>query len=80
MNTAFKELDIVELLKPAINWTNPLEKIPAGARGTILEVYTKPREGYDVEFLREDGSHLGMATVTPDRIRLIPRDTERHTR
>jgi hypothetical protein len=68
---SFKELEIVELLAPARSWTNPLVTIPAGARGTVLTVFTDPREAYDVEFLNEDGSHLGIATVMPDGLKRV---------
>lgn len=48
----------------------PEEGIAVGDMGTIVHCYTKPREGYEVEFLDEGG--YTKAVLTYERNELEP--------
>ena len=39
-----------------------------GARGTIVDVYSKPREAYEVEFINENGDILAQFTLSASQI------------
>jgi hypothetical protein len=46
--------------------------IPKGAKGAVVEVYTKPYEAYDIEILTDEGKTLGLAeAVRPEQIQVV---------
>jgi len=54
-------------VRTLVDVTHPLHKrpIPAGTEGFVIEAYTEPREGYDVEVkLAEDD--FEVLTLRPD--------------
>ncbi|MFC4149622.1 DUF4926 domain-containing protein [Micromonospora mangrovi] len=56
--------DVVELTREL-----PDEGLAAGSVGTIVHVFTKPRDAYEVEFTDGDGRTLASLALTPDQIR-----------
>jgi hypothetical protein len=54
----FNEYDIVEL-----QHDRPIDKLCAGAIGTVLMVYRQPVVGYEVEFLDNDGKTIALLTL-----------------
>jgi hypothetical protein len=57
------ELDVVTLTEDL-----PDHGIKAGATGTVVSVFHKPRPAYEVEFVdEEDGSTIAMVTLTADQ-------------
>jgi hypothetical protein len=62
--TKAHELDIVELTEDL-----PEYDLRRGARGTVLEVFGQPEEGYMIEFLEEEGEVSKIADwVKPSQI------------
>ena len=62
----FKELDVVKTL---IDF--PEEKIGKGEIGTIVLIHTVPREGYEVEFVNDDGETKAVFAILPDDIEKV---------
>ena len=61
------ELEIVELTEDL-----PEYGLCRGARGTVVEVFEKPEEGYMIEFLTDSGATSKIADwVKPDQIKNI---------
>lgn len=54
----FNELDVVVL-----NRDLPTVGLSAGARGTVVHVFTKPSQAFEVEFSNDDGETLAMLTL-----------------
>jgi hypothetical protein len=67
---AFAVLDVVRL-----ECERPGDGIPAGATGTIVEVFARPEPAYEVEFLDADGAFLAEIPVAPDELSLVARPT-----
>jgi len=44
------------------------EKVPQGARGTILLIHEHPTRAYEAEFIDEEGSTIDVLTVTDSDI------------
>lgn len=71
-----KHFDIVYLLKDIPKeqvWCDeqvPKDGFKKGSTGTIVEVYTKPSLGFEVEFLDEEGNMIGIATLEPADIEI----------
>jgi hypothetical protein len=64
----FDELQRVELTEDVIKGGVTTAR---GSVGTIIDVYSKPREGYRVEFVDpEDGDTLAELTLYPGQIRV----------
>lgn len=61
--------DIVQLKKAFKN-----EGLPAGAEGTVVMCFSKPTEGYEVEFLDEEGYTKAVLTLAPGDFKLIEAD------
>lgn len=61
----FKLFDVVRLLKDFSD-----ESVFTGEVATIVEVYTLPREGYELEFVSEGGITKALFAVGPDDIEL----------
>ena len=55
--TVLNECSLVKSLKDV-----PGKGVKKGDVGTIVHCYVEPREGYEVEFLDEDGYTLGVLT------------------
>jgi hypothetical protein len=66
MNTNIKLLDVVELLEGI-----PEEGLDAGAKGTVVEIYTTPNLAYEIEFCNDCGETVAMLALLPDQIRVI---------
>jgi hypothetical protein len=63
-------LDIVELTEDL-----PEYDLCRGARGTVLEVFGEPEEGYMIEFLEDSGAISKIADwVRPEQIVLVTRN------
>jgi len=45
--------------------------LPAGAVGTIVHIFDKPRPAYEVEFADNDGVTIATATLQPGQVRMI---------
>jgi Domain of unknown function (DUF4926) len=56
--------DVVALVDP-----RPDDALPAGAVGTIVHIFDKPRRAYEVEFVDDDGVTIATATLLPEQIR-----------
>ncbi|KRE61943.1 hypothetical protein ASL11_23860 [Paenibacillus sp. Soil750] len=61
----FEIFDVVRLLKDFDD-----EGVLTGEVATIVEVYTLPREGYELEFVGEGGITKALFAVGPDDIEL----------
>lgn len=59
----YKEYEVVEARKDLS------EDVKAGAKGTIVMVYTDPNLAYEVEFMDENGTTLGLFTVMEEDIK-----------
>jgi hypothetical protein len=57
-------LDVVTLARDL-----PQDGLPAGAEGTIIEVYDRPEPAYEVEFATDDGATIATVVLRPDQIR-----------
>ncbi|WP_433124636.1 DUF4926 domain-containing protein [Micromonospora sp. CA-240977] len=55
--------DVVEL-REAI----PEEQLPAGAVGTVVDVFNGPPIAYEVEFADPDGRTVAMVTLRADQV------------
>ena len=50
----------------------PQYHLRKGDQGMVVEVYTEPSEGYDIEFVNETGRTKGLAyAVKPEQIAVI---------
>lgn len=54
----YKLLDLVKVTKDF-----PEDGIKAGAIGTVIECYAEPSEGYEVEFLDDEGYTIAVLTL-----------------
>jgi len=45
-----------------------------GSKGTVIEVFENPTEGYDVEFVNEDGNTIGICNLKPEEFNLVNRE------
>ncbi len=61
----FSLFDKVILLEPASE-----DGPAAGTVGSVVDVYTKPREAYEVEFVDEDGRTLALLAIDPHKLKL----------
>jgi hypothetical protein len=61
----FSLLDVVTLVSDM-----PEEKLKAGMVGTVIEIYTKPNEAYEVEFCDECGRTITTIALLPNQILL----------
>jgi hypothetical protein len=59
----------LETIIITVNMTG--HQVLAGDLGTIVEVCTKPRIAYEVEFVNPDGSTRALQTLTPEQIRRV---------
>jgi hypothetical protein len=50
----------------------PEEGLRAGAIGTIVHVFERPRRAYEVEFVDREGQTVAMVTLGPEQIRPGP--------
>lgn len=64
--SAFRENQVVELLEDVIEDGVAMAR---GAYGTIVEVYSKPREAYEVEFVDQNDDVLAQLTLSSSQIR-----------
>ena len=71
-STRFAVLDVVRLARE-----RPGDGLPAGATGTIVEVFECPEPAYEVEFLDTDGGFLAEIPVAPEDLSLVARPTSR---
>jgi hypothetical protein len=56
--------DVVALVED-----RPEDGLVAGARGTIVDVYAKPEQAYEVEFSDSDGRTIALVALRPDQLR-----------
>lgn len=61
----FKENDTVKIMK---NYKGVVKK---GEIGTILMVFGRPQEAYEVEILDEKGKQKVQCTLLPDDLELV---------
>jgi hypothetical protein len=61
----FSLYDMVILLEPASE-----DGPAAGTVGSIVDIYTKPREAYEVEFVDSCGRTLALLAVDPHKLKL----------
>ena len=61
----FEELDCVKTLCDF-----PVEKIKKGEIGTVVAVFTKPNEAYEIEFCFETGETKAMFAILPEYLEL----------
>src|SRR5258707_1068978 len=63
--TKARRNDTVQLLEE-------IGRIPKGAKGAVVEVYTTPYEAYDIEIVTDAGKTEGLAeAVRPQQIQVI---------
>ncbi|QOF82204.1 MULTISPECIES: DUF4926 domain-containing protein [unclassified Pseudomonas] len=48
------------------------EGLRAGMIGAVIDVYSQPVEGYEVEFCDEQGRTIAQLALSPDQLRLAP--------
>ncbi|VWX61950.1 conserved hypothetical protein [Burkholderiales bacterium 8X] len=58
--------DLVQLIDEL-----PSEFLQKGAIGTVVAVFDCPREAYEVEFIRADGTTLVQLALRPETFRLL---------
>lgn len=58
--------DVVRLTKSFIG-----EGLPTHAEGTVVMCFNEPSEGYEVEFLDEDGYTKAVLTLEPGEFEVI---------
>ncbi|RAO33217.1 hypothetical protein ONO86_05025 [Micromonospora noduli] len=46
----------------------PSEQLPAGAVGTVIDVFNDPPTAYDIEFVDTDGRTVAMVTLQADKV------------
>jgi hypothetical protein len=63
-----QELDVVVLLVDL-----PEQGLKAGAAGTVVHVFHRPRLAYEIEFVDEDGATIALTPLTPDQVRAAER-------
>ncbi|WP_225935891.1 DUF4926 domain-containing protein [Pseudomonas fakonensis] len=49
----------------------PEEGLRAGDSGTVIDIYSTPVEGYEVEFCDEQGRTLALLALSSDQIRPV---------
>jgi len=59
----FSLLDVVTLAEDV-----PKDGLVAGMIGTIVDVYTKPTEAYEVEFCDSQGRTVALLALLPDQL------------
>jgi len=62
----FNEIDVIETLIAF-----PDEGIRKGEIGTIVMVYDKPHEAYEVEFVNDDGTTKAMFAILPEHLEKV---------
>ena len=61
-----KLFDPVEVIKDI-----PDKRLKTGMRGAVVEIYTKPTLGYEVEFDNIPVNDLNIAALLPDQIKKV---------
>lgn len=46
----------------------PSENLQAGMKGTVVDIYTKPCEAYEVEFCDNAGRTIAMLALLPNQL------------
>jgi hypothetical protein len=59
--------DVVELARDL-----PEEGLKAGSVGTIVHIFTRPEQAYEVEFSDDEGRTVASLALTPDAVRPMP--------
>jgi Domain of unknown function (DUF4926) len=49
----------------------PKDKLFAGMVGTVVDVYSKPVVGYEIEFCDALGRTVALLAVSPEKLRLL---------
>jgi hypothetical protein len=50
----------------------PIGAFQKGEKGAVVEVYTRPYEGYDIEIITDEGKTIGLLEgVRPQQVELI---------
>ncbi|QXH53464.1 DUF4926 domain-containing protein [Pseudomonas fakonensis] len=62
----YLQFDVVMLLDDF-----PEEGLRAGDSGTVIDIYSTPVEGYEVEFCDEQGRTLALLALSSDQIRPV---------
>ncbi len=62
----FKTLDYVRLTVDL-----PEHALKAGDKGTVVDAFERPGEGYDVEFWRVEEKGEIIVTISPDQAEVI---------
>jgi len=62
----FSQYDKVKLRKD-----RPEDGLRAGSQGYVVEAYSSPHQGYDVEFLDENGRTLALVTLAADDLEKV---------
>jgi hypothetical protein len=57
----FKMYDVVQLNKPI-----PSTDLPKGSLGTVLIIHAANPAAYEVEFIDEQGQHIGVYTLADE--------------
>ncbi|MGK5740217.1 DUF4926 domain-containing protein [Micromonospora sp. URMC 103] len=47
----------------------PSERLPAGAAGTVVHIFSGPSAAYEVEFADDDGRTVTIVTLRADQVR-----------
>ncbi len=68
-----KNLELLETVIATVDLRD--EQVLKGDVGTIVEIYSSPRQAFEVEFVNPDGSTRALLTLLPDQVRrLAPTD------
>lgn len=49
----------------------PEEGLLAGIKGAVIEIYSQPDEGYEVEFCDGQGRTVAQLALSPDKLKLF---------
>jgi hypothetical protein len=61
-------LDVVELTEDISS-----QGLTAGMSGTVVDVYSRPREAYEVEFCDGDGRTVALLALLPHQLKFLYR-------
>lgn len=60
---------MIELYAPVRTTVSvPALGLAAGCRGVVVDVYTEPHPGYEVEFIDDDGDTIGCLSMKPSDV------------
>jgi hypothetical protein len=63
---------MIEMFQPVISLVDvPEIDVKAGCKGCVVDIYSTPYPGFEVEFFDSDGDTIGFTSVKPEDIAAI---------